>query len=601
MNKPFKLACAVILAVSLLVAPLSAAEKKGTVNLRGFDAFVNRVIQEWQLPGVAVVLVKDGRVLLAKGYGWRDVDKQLPVTGDTLFAIGSCSKAFTATAVGMLVDEGKIAWKDPVRNTLQDFRLKDPVATEQMTPVDLMCHRSGLPRHDFAWYGSDASRSELYRRLRHLEPTEPFRAAFQYNNFMFMTAGILVERLSGKSWEAFIAERIFKPLGMDSSNFSVEKMKTSADASLAYTLREEKVTPIPYRNIDAIGPAGAINSSAADMAKWVQLNLNHGKWGEKELIKENTLNFIQTPQMTTGAALGQEAEFLYSTYGLGWALASYRGAPVINHGGGIDGFISVVSLLPRQNAGLVVLTNCDSVGGYLTSIIGRNLCDRILGMKPIDWNRKLREERKKNLEEAEKAQQKKGEDRVQGTTPSHEPAAYCGRYRHPGYGILEITQDGEALKARYNGNDFKVEHFHYDIFDMKPMEDEDRIYKISFITDAQGAVSRVEVPFQTGVADIRFTRLADEKLRDPAYLKRFAGEYALEDNPETGVVSLAGDHLILEVGPQGPFELVPYREAEFTIRNLTGFSVKFVQDASGTVTGLEFHQPNGVFQAKKIK
>ena len=587
------LLCLFILFQSPVVA------KTQSVNLKGFDRFVKRILQEWQVPGVAVTLVKDGRVILARGYGFRSLDEKLPVTGKTLFAIGSCTKAFTATAVGILADRGKLKWDDPVSGHMKNFKLKDPVATREMTAVDLMCHRSGLPRHDFSWYNAPADRRELYRRLAFLEPSEPFRYRFQYNNFMFMTAGLLVEELTGQRWEEFVAQNIFTPLGMSHSNFSVSDSRKSSDYSLPYSLKEERVTAIPLRNIDNMGPAGCINSCALDMAQWLFLNLNGGKWNGVQIVGENTLAFIHTPQMVNGSGISEQKEFLFTAYGLGWSIGSYRGAPLINHGGGIDGFISLVSLLPRHNAGVVILTNCDTTGGYVTGIISRNLYDRVLGKRVVDWNSRMREKWMKAKEEDREAGKKKDSQQVKGTSPSHPPDAYCGRYHNPGYGELKIKNENNLFKMIYNNIEYNLTHYHYDIFKAVPELDEDRSFLASFATDTKGMIQSVSLPFQPGVSDIVFSRMAEEKMKDPEFLKRFTGSYQLSG--QDLIISLSDDQLVLRVSGQPNYELVPYRGNEFTLKNVTGYSVEFVLDESGSVSALKLIQPNGVFTANRVK
>ena len=215
--------------------------------------------------------------------------KKFPQTPKTLFAIGSSSKAFTAATVVQLADDDKLDLDEPIRKYLPDFELYDEGATKEMTPRDLLCHNSGLPRHDFVWYGSDKSRKDLYKTLKYLEPTASFRQTWQYQNLMFMTAGYLVEQISEMSWEDFTQKRILDPLGMNASNFSVSKMEKAENAALPYREKDGEFIKMPYRNIDAIGPAGSINSNAEDMSKWVIMQLNGGKYGEETVVSANGL------------------------------------------------------------------------------------------------------------------------------------------------------------------------------------------------------------------------------------------------------------------------------------------------------------------------
>src|SRR4030043_709070 len=263
-----------VLAVFIFSAPKEAKKP----NLKGYPEQVSSLQTDWKVPGLAVSIVKDGKIIFAEGFGYRDVEQKLKVTPHTVFAIGSCTKAFTATAMGMLVDEGKVGWDKPVRDYLPAFNLQDVVASERMTPRDLLCHRSGLPRHDAMWYGSALSREEIFSRLQYLEPSKDFRTVWQYQNLMFMTAGYLVGEMAGMRWEAFIQKRIFEPLEMKESNFSVNDSQKAPDFALPYQEKNAKVEPVPFRNLDAIGPAGSINSNVLAMANWIRMNLNKGKF-----------------------------------------------------------------------------------------------------------------------------------------------------------------------------------------------------------------------------------------------------------------------------------------------------------------------------------
>src|SRR5213592_2274475 len=286
------------LAARSVAAQASTAPRATQRALSGLDQFVTSQMTEWHVPGLALGIMQDGRVVLLKGYGFRDVDHKLPVTPRTLMAIGSNSKSFTVVLMGMLVDSGKLNWDKPVRDYLPDFQLHDELASEAMTPRDLVTHRSGLPRHDLFWYGASLSREEMYRRLRYLEPNVSFRSRWQYQNLMFMTAGYLVEKRTGRSWDDLIRERLFAPLGMTRSNTSVRDLPSSDDAALAYVWRTCPaehaaangsapapggadggggagsaacgLVKVPYRNIDAVAPAGSINSDVEEMLHYVQ-------------------------------------------------------------------------------------------------------------------------------------------------------------------------------------------------------------------------------------------------------------------------------------------------------------------------------------------
>jgi CubicO group peptidase (beta-lactamase class C family) len=496
----------ILIVVSLLINPVLYGKKHaGKINLKGFPQLVEKMLKEWEVSGAAVAIVKDGKVVFARGFGYRDVKNKLEVTPGTLFAIGSCTKAFTATVLGILVDEGKLEWDKPVRKYLPCFKLQDPVASEQMTPVDLVTHRSGLPRHDLAWYGSSITRKDLFKRLQFLEPGKGFRSTFQYNNLMFMTAGYMAGKIAGTSWEELVQKKIFDPLGMKTSNFSVKDSQKSKNFSLPYSKRDEKVVEIPFRNIDTIGPAGSINSSVNEMAQWILLNLNKGKIGDRQVISKKNLQKLHSPRMATGGPLSKDKELLYSVYGMGWGITAYRGHPVVAHGGGIDGFISTVSFLPRDNAGVVVLTNTDTGGSRFCSVIAYNVYDRILGLPQVPWSKRLKERDEKAKKKAEEKKKKEDKDRKSNTKPSHSLEDYTGD------GILTIEKDGEQLTAALNDLHLKGQHYHYDIFEFSSATLGDEKIKTHFHTDVKGNISRVSVPLQEGVKDIEFTRVPEKK------------------------------------------------------------------------------------------
>lgn len=586
--------CLLIVLFVLISTPFSGEEKTQKVNLTGFDKFVTKTMEEWKVPGLGISIVKDGKVIFSKGFGFRDVKKGLKVTPKTLFAIGSCSKAFTAVTMGILVDEGKLDWDKPVREYLPSFKLKDPFATEGMTPRDLVCHRSGLPRHDGMWYGSSATRKELFDRLQYLEPSKDFRTTFQYQNLMFMTAGYMVGKVAGTTWEKFVQDRIFGPLGMNDSNFSVEDSKKAPDFALPYMEKDDKVIEIPFRNIDTVGPAGSINSNVIDMADWLLLNLSKGKFGEKQIISEESLNEIHSPQMISSKSYKYDESF-YSTYGMGWGITAYRGHLMVSHGGGIDGFTAGVTFMPRDNIGMVIFTNMS--GTPLPSIVAFNALDRLLGLDQIPWNKRIKDQRDKAQEEAEKAKKEKDKDRKLNTKPSHPLGDYAGDYEHPGYGVLAIKKEGDRLKGAFNSISFEVKHYHYDIFEMSN-EFLDMTEKVSFLTDNKGNISSLSVQLEDSVEAIVFTKMPEKKMKERSFLEKFVGEYLLGELTVT--ISLRGDNkLVLFVPGQPKYELVPYKGTEFNLKNLAGYSVEFVVNEAGKVTEAKVIQPNGVFTAKK--
>jgi len=589
---PFRLARAADTAVS---------SAKVLDGFDAFDSFVDGALKTWDVPGLAVAIIKDGEVVLAKGYGLRDVKRNLPVTPDTLFAIGSATKAFTVMSLGVLVDDGKLDWDTPVHAYLPAFALQDQCASAGMTPRDLVTHRSGLPRHDLVWYNATLTRAELFERLRYLEPNADFRAKWQYQNLMFLTAGYLAGEVAGQSWEDIVRSRIFGPLGMKASNFSVLESQKTADFALPYTEKEKKAVEIPFRNIDVIGPAGSINSNLTDMVRWVKLHLSDGAVGGTRVVGAANLEQMHQPQMVMREP-ERDPEIILRTYAMGWFVESYRGRQRVHHGGNIDGFSAMVTFLPAERLGVVALANMD--GTPVPEIVCRVAIDRMLGLEPIDWSARL----KARADEAEKGTEKaKGGletyDRKKGTKPAHALDEYAGEYEHPAYGTISVVRESSAggsanLKASIHGIPMRLEHWHYEtyraVFEDPAFADEKMF--LLFRTNPKGDVDALTMPLEPQTADIVFEKKPPARLSDPAFLKTLAAAYVLVDQPSVTVdVILEGDELVAHVSDQPPYHLEPYRGTEFRFKEIAGYSIRFLPEA-GEI--LVIH-PDGVYRGKR--
>lgn len=568
-------------------------------ELEGYDQLVQGMIDAWKVPGLGIAIVKDGEVIFEKGFGYRDVEAKQPVTPDTLFAIGSSSKAFTTFVLGTLVDEGKLDWDKPVSNFLPGFRLHDRVASELLTPRDMVSHRSGLPRHDLSWYNAlELSRKELVERIPYMESTYPLRERWQYNNFMFLTAGYLAEQVTGRSWEDNVRERIFEPLGMTSSNFSVHDSQKAPDFALPYREDEdtEKIERIPFREITNMGPAGSINSSIRDMSKWVQVHLSGGKAGGRQLIGTATLIDIHSPHMVLPGT-PERPELSQPSYGLGWFIDAYRGHGRVSHGGNIDGFSALVTLLPNDGLGMVILTNKDGTG--VPELLVRHTLDRLLKLDPIDWNAEFLAKRDAARAVAKQAEAQKGSVRKPGTKPAHKLEEYAGEYVHPAYSPLKIEVDGRRLRATYNHLSMPLEHWHYETWSAGKGGDHPALEDMRFLfeTDMAGNVVSVKTPFEVTLATpLTFMKRPDSRLFDAGYLARFTGEYDLSG--EVASIQLAGNVLTLNLKGQPQYHLVPEVGGELTLKEITIVRIRF-EEEGGKVTGMTLIQPNGVFTAKR--
>ena len=574
-------------------------------ELYGFDAFVEQALKDWKVPGIAIAVVKGDKVILLKGYGFRDAEKQLPVTPQTLFAIGSITKSFTVSTLGMLMDEGKVEWDEPVRTVFPGFKMYDPVLTEQMTVRDLITHRSGLPRHDLVWYTSDLTREDLVRRLQYLEPNKPLRSTFQYNNLMFMTAGYIAGQLNGTSWEDAVRARILGPLGMTGTNFSEQVTQNSGDFGQPYRKGSDlkaEVKRIPFDaqcpDTCALGPAGEINSNVTDMSKYVLFHMNQGAVRGKQLLSSNNSVQMQVPQMSIPGA-PDFPELSETSYGMGFFLSAYRGHKEVDHGGNIDGFSAELGFLPAEKIGVVVLTNED--GTPLPGIIAYNVFDRMLGLEQVPWSKRFLELELKGKQGEQEAKDKGYAPHKTGTHPSHDLKEYAGEYGNPGYGIATITPDGDGFKLKLNKVDRALVHYHYDVFQVpdNPQDDFAKL-KVMFFSDLNGDISSLSMPLETNVKDIVFTRMPDKQLTDRSFIEAFTGEYDLPGAPVPLTVSLRGDHALVASTPgQTDLELLPKRGTTFDVKGLAGFSIEFKKDASGRVTEAVFTQPDNVTVLKK--
>jgi CubicO group peptidase (beta-lactamase class C family) len=563
-------------------------------RLLGFDDFVRSTMQAWKVPGLAIGIVRDDALLFLKGFGHRDTDRNLAVTPQTLFALASGTKAFTTMALALLVDEGKLDWDTPVRQYLPSFKLHDSFATERITPRDLVTHRSGLPRHDLAWYNSPHSREELVRRLQYLEPNTDFRTVWQYQNLMYMTAGYLIEHLARQTWEAFVQQRIFQPLAMHGSNFSVEVSEAFDDHALPYKEQNGQLTRMPFYRQFAVGPAGSINTNVADMAKWLRLHLGKGAYQGNRLISEAQIRDMHSPQMVIQKP-AKYAELPHVSYGLGWFVEPYRGYDFIHHGGNIDGFSTMTTLMPQENLGVVVLCNLN--GSPAPWLICLNAYERLLELEQTAWTERFKQDEAEQKAGEERGKAKSSEDRVLDTQPSHPLESYVGDYEHSGYGIVSFTLADGALQAIFNGTTLPLTHYHYDTFELT-WEQWDLRIKLTFSANVRGDIDSLAVPLEQTVRDIIFTRIPDRAMSEPSFLAQFVGDYSLFGMPMS--IALRGDSTLLARLPGQPdIQLIPRKGTEFLARDLSGYSIEFVRDASGAVTEAVVTQPLGVFTAKK--
>jgi CubicO group peptidase (beta-lactamase class C family) len=566
----------------------------------GLDDFVSDQLQRWKVPGVAVAVVKDGEVWLARGYGLRDLERGLPMTGRTLLAIGSCTKAFTTTAIAMLVEDGKLDWDEPVHRYLPQLRLKDPWASARVTLRDMGCHRTGLPRYDIMLFNPALSREDIVSSLEHLEPRRDFRTSWQYQNLMYATMGYVAGKVAGSTWEDLVRERILRPLGMTESNFSVGDSQAAEDFALPYGKREDRVERVEFLEIGATGPAGSINSNAEEMARWVMLNLDQGKYGDRSLISPAGLTALFSPQMMLPQ--GQRyPELAFSSYGLGWATNTYRGHTVVHHGGGTAGFTAQVCLVPARRTGVVVLANLS--GSQLPDIITNYILDCLLGLEPIDWSGRYQE----LVSQMEQARTKQDETlrlaRRAGTSPTHSLQEYAGVYRHPAAGVLTIALKDQVLTGKYGIIDLAITHHHYDTFEVKfAVVGSAMTMLANFATDTLGRVCSVTIPLglESGAQELVFTRAFDPSVADDPGL--YTGEYELAGITITVEVRETTNTLVMTMPGQPSTELVPAGSHTFELKGPKGLvgGVRVHFNVSGEkAESLILAQPAGAYTARR--
>jgi CubicO group peptidase (beta-lactamase class C family) len=475
------------------VAPAEPAIQAGPLG--GLDAYIENALRRWEIPGLAIAVVKDDSVVYARGFGVRELGRAERVDENTLFAVGSTTKAFTAALVGMLVDSNRVRWEDPVTRHLPWFQLYDPYVTREMTLRDLLCHRSGLTRADGLWYASGLSRDEIVRRMRFHRPRWSFRSRYGYQNIMFLAAGQAVAAVTGRSWDQVIRERLLVPLGMTRTTTSTSSLAGMDNVATPHARIQGQVRTVAWRNLDNAGPAGSINSSVRDMAQWVRLNLAGGVYAGRRLLSQAVVREMQSPQMVIGSS--QRVDSIYPeihmrAYGLGWVINDYRGRKVVSHGGAIDGMRAQVGLLPEERLGVVVLANGSDASTLNVALMYR-VFDAFTGGVRRDWSADLLADLRWNRQRADSISRARDSARVRGTEPSASLGAYTGRWLDSLYGEAAITEENGGLVARYGSLIGDLEHWHYNVFRVVWRDPIVGRSFVSFDMDLRGRPHRVTI------------------------------------------------------------------------------------------------------------
>jgi CubicO group peptidase (beta-lactamase class C family) len=439
------------------------------------DAYVARALQTYGVPGIAIAIVKDGKVELQKGYGVRKVGDPAPVDANTLFGIGSNTKAFTAAALATLVDAGKLSWDDPVYQRLKGFEMYDPYVSKEMRIRDLLCHRSGLGVGEgdlMLWPRNTYTRDDIVYRVRFLKPVSSFRTRFAYNNLMFIAAGQVVAEVSGESWDDYLREKLFVPLGMKDTNTTMDAYRPGANWALPHKEIDGKPQVIPFVNLDNAGPAGSINSSVTDMSRWLLVQLGHGKipgtdtylfsekssaemWAQQSIFPADEDGLDNLPAVRTH----------FSGYGMGWFLRDYKGRKLVGHPGGVGGFVTRVMLVPEENLGVVILTNAEEIYAYEAILF--HILDSYLGGPTQDYIASFKALEDKQHKDADDTMEKAQQGRAANSMPSLPIDKYAGDFSDPWYGKVTIRAENGVLVLRLpltKTGTADLQHWQYDTF-----------------------------------------------------------------------------------------------------------------------------------------
>jgi CubicO group peptidase (beta-lactamase class C family) len=598
MRKSVVLIVVVILAMTLTTQAQAAASDVSK-KLKGLDGYMEKVLKDWNAPGIGVGIVVGDKLVFAKGYGYRDYGKKLPFTPTTLCPIASNTKLFTAVAAGLLVEEGKLSWDKPVRDAVPDIRFYNDALNNTITLRDMLSHRTGITRHDVIWYKSDFTRKELFERLVYLEPKEQPRQIFLYNNMMYAAVGHIIELKSGKTWEDFVRDRILKPLDMGSTVYSIAEMTQQPDCGVPFTEKRDttELYKIPYyEETVGVAPAGAIISNIQDMSHWLIALMNDGKFAETQVFPSGSLKATLEPAIALPNTQGETRgfwELMNSVYGMGRWTASYRGRLLTFHGGDIDGFHSQVSFMPQEHIGVIVFVIGDHCAS-LYNTVSYNVYERLLGMSQTPWSDRWLDVRLKAKKASKEARTKAGADQVPNTGPSHPIADYVGEYEHPAYGILTIGEKDGQLQFDFHKLQFAMSHFHYDRFDT-PDDERYGKWSVNFVTNPQGDIDRAVMSLDE--AEAVFTRKPETL--DPGTLEQLAGTYETPTGSSFKVVLREDDRaLYIAVTGQPDTKLIHYKGLSFRIEEFADVVFEFVKE-NGRITALKQRDPSGEYVFKR--
>lgn len=584
----------------LVVLPglTTAAQKNKYPDKRfdGLDTAFARIIREWNCPGFAVAVVDHQRVLYAKGFGYADLANKIPVTEHTQFAAGSCIKPFTCALLGILRQEGKVDFDQPAVQFLPGLKFYNQGLDEQITVRDMMTHRTGIPRHDLAWaLFTTRSPDTLLRRIQFLEPAFRIREKWHYNNFMYLAQGMMIEHLSGRTYEAFLREKILNPLGMKDLNFSVDTMVRQKDFSYGYVNDASgKAQLTPYVNLDVMKPVGGMNTSVSEMAKWVMLWLNKGKHKGQQLIPEAYVQDAKSSQMIVGGGLPtlKVPDVQFETYGLGWFQSSYRGHYRVEHGGNISGFSTSTCFFPSDSLGIVIFCNQDVSNNKVIAAVKNLIADRLLQLPYKDWQSLLYGPTRiaKTGQPGENVQQPAKDTKANQLLPAGTANDFEGDYTNPGYGSFTVTAEGDSLFAHISGQSFFLRHSRHTVFDLLSKSDNNGYggawFSVVFNCNAGGNIESAGILLEPTIdKPILFTRKVKGIILPPAQLAKFTGEFQL-GNMQVRLQLKDNKDLYLIIPGQPDYLLEALTGGKFMLKGQPDITISFTE--TGVITPDEF-------------
>lgn len=507
------------LSLFILSVSFSSFAQHKNFDLTKLDSYFEKSRKEWNLPGLSVAIVRNDTVILSKGYGIKSIDKSEndpsnKVDDHTLFAIASLSKAFTTASLGKLVETGKIKWNDKVTNYLPYFQMYDPYVTREMTIRDLVSHRSGLETFsgDLVWWGTTHSRKEVIESVRYLKPASSFRSKYGYQNLMFLSAGEIIPAVTGKSWDEFVRDSIFVPLGMTETNTSVRYLTTGVNYATPHVKWNDKLITVPYRNVDNVGAAAAINSNVHDLSKWIRMWLRKG---DKSVVNDNIRHEVWTPQTILPISKrGLEAmpSRHFSAAAMGWFTFDYHGRKILNHSGGMDGMISYLVLVPEEKFGFVILSNSyDTPAGALMI----KVLDYYLAGIDRDWSAESLEQVRKGEAQEKSDAEKREMERNKNSKPSLALNEYAGTYHSALYGDVKVLVKDKSFVLNFiptpSFNDAKLTHWQYDTFQIELADKTLPKGWVGFVLDREG--KSVEMKIDIPNPDFDFGELELKKIK----------------------------------------------------------------------------------------